>query len=388
MRVARFDMASPDFPISLVEVDDPKLPRSDWARVEILRGGICGSDLHTIFGGHPSSNMYGPYVGFPPEMGHEIAGRVIEVGADCTTALGTLVAVDPTLGCAARGFSPCRNCAIGAPSSCERYTDGGLPAPGFGVGFTNGLGAGWGEQMVAHQSQLHEVPASLVDPSAIVLAEPLSISVHGILRRAPERGEPVLVIGAGIIGLAAVAALRALCPESSVTVLARHPHQAALATQLGAHQVITEHDDKSIMAQLAEITGGKVVGRGTGAQLIGGCYYTYEAVGTGQSIEQALRYTSSRGVIIQAGVTGRTEIDLGPLYFKELTMIGTLCHCVDADPTGHSGHSFDRALAIIANGGFPASSLVTHEFALNDMAQACRTAHDKASGAIKVLLTP
>ena len=388
MRVAQFDMASPDFPVSVVERDDPKLPRSDWARVEITRAGICGSDLHTIFGGHPSSSMYGPYVGFPPEMGHEIAGRVIETGPDCAVPVGTIVAVDPTLGCATRGFPLCRNCAVGAPSACEKYTDGGLLAAGFGVGFTTGLGAGWGDQMVAHESQLHVAPLGLTDPNAIVLAEPLSISVHGILRRAPQHGEPVLIIGAGIIGLAAVASVRDLCPDSTVIVLARHAHQATLATQLGAHHVVTERGDKAIMEALAAITGAKVVGRKSGAQLVGGIYYTYEAVGTGESIDQALRYTSSRGVIIQAGVSGRSDIDLGPLYFKELTMIGTLCHCVDSDPTGHEIHSFDRALNIISAGGFPSSSLVTHEFALDDFANACRTAHDKASGAVKVVLRP
>jgi threonine dehydrogenase-like Zn-dependent dehydrogenase len=75
---------------------------------------------------------------------------------------------------------------------------------------------------------VHPVPDGVPD-RAMSLHEPVSIAVHGLLRRPPAAGVPVAVVGAGIIGLAAVAAGRHLFPENEVTVVARHEHQAEAA---------------------------------------------------------------------------------------------------------------------------------------------------------------
>ena len=79
--------------------------------------------------------------------------------------------------------------------------------------------------MLAHDSMLHPMPDAIADRGAS-LYEPVSIACHGLLRAMPVDGEPVLIVGAGIIGLASLAALRGLFPRCPVTVLARHPHQA------------------------------------------------------------------------------------------------------------------------------------------------------------------
>ena len=68
--------------------------------------------------------------------------------------------------------------------------------------------------------------------------EPVSIACHGLLRAPPRDGEPVLVVGAGVIGLAALAALKGLFPRCPVTVLARHDHQAEAAAACGADHVV------------------------------------------------------------------------------------------------------------------------------------------------------
>ena len=166
-------------------------------------------------------------------------------------------AVDPTLACAARGVEPCR-CAPSRYSRCQGLITR-VPArsleSGSGVVLTR-----LGEQVLAHASQLHALPAGVTMHTA-VLTEPLSVSVHGLLRRPPVDGEPVLIVGAGIIGLTALAALRRLVPASEVTVLARHPHQAAAAESLGAHHVVVPGDGYEYLGELAELGGGTVVGR-------------------------------------------------------------------------------------------------------------------------------
>src|SRR5260370_41594218 len=114
------------------------------------------------------------------------------------------------------------------------------------LGLTSGLGGGWAQQVVAHASMLHPVPSAVPD-AAISLHEPLSIAVHGLLRSPPREGDPVLVIGAAIIGLATVAATRWLFPTNPITVLARHPHQATAGTAVGADRVGIAGDDRSYL---------------------------------------------------------------------------------------------------------------------------------------------
>ena len=84
-----------------------------------------------------------------------------------------------------------------------------------------------------------------VSDHAATLHEPVSIAVHGLLRAPVRDGDPVLVVGAAIIGLATVAAIRALFPKSPVTVLARHERQAEAARAVGADAVVRAADDGS-----------------------------------------------------------------------------------------------------------------------------------------------
>ena len=254
MLAARFDLADPDFPVSLVDLPEPDLPGPAWARVAVTVGGICGSDLH-LFGNEtgPSPTL-ATLAAFPFVMGHEIGGRVIEAGSECPIAVGTRVAVDPTIGCVARGIEPaCRHCAAGWAQNCLNLGAKVL-TPGLGLGFTSDLGGGWAEQVMAHASMLHPLPDGVPD-SAASLHEPTSIAVHGLMRQPPRARDQVAVVGAGIIGLCALAALRHLFPASEVTVLARHDHQADAAQAAGARHVVRPQSDGSHFARLAEISG-------------------------------------------------------------------------------------------------------------------------------------
>src|SRR5215207_3790322 len=327
MRVARYDMADPGFPVSLVEVDEPPLPGPAWARVDVALSGICGSDLHSVFPQAPPTRVFRPFVAMPTEMGHELCGTVVEAGPECPVAVGTRVTVDPTIACAARDLEPCPMCSIGATSCCYSLSSQAV-TPGFLLGFTVGLGGGWGDQLVAHASQLHVVPDGVSDEAA-VLTEPFSVAVHAVLRRLPPEGAPVLVIGAGMIGLTMVAAVGQLAPGNPVIVLARHAHQAKAAEQLGAAVVVIPGDDDAYLEQLAELAGGRVVGRKDGATLVGGYPAVVEAVGTGASIGQALRFVAHRGAVHFVGCAEHTSLDLTAAWFKEVDVLGAFGHGVE-----------------------------------------------------------
>ncbi len=387
-------MVDPEFPASLVDLPEPDLPGAAWARVAVTVGGICGSDLHLFtHNTGPSPTLMGMAGAFPFVLGHEIAGRVIEAGADCPIAVGTRVAVDPCIPCAPRGIEPpCTNCARGWTSSCLNL-DSRVVSGGRSLGFTRDLGGGWADQTLAHGSMLHVLPDAVGDRGAS-LHEPVSIACHGILRAPPHDGDPVLVVGAGIIGLASVAAVKGLFPASPVTVLARHAHQADAARACGADHVVTSQDGGEHFDELAALTGTRVVGRKRDRMLMGGFPYVIEAVGAPQSVTDSLRAVAHRGTALLLGAAGVTEVDLTPVWYKEVALVGAIDHTIDAGSApGLAGapgrHSVDRALDILAAGLLPDAAVVTHEFSLEDYRAAVETAIDRRnSHAIKVVFRP
>ncbi len=393
VQAIQFDFADPSFPASLVELPVPELPGPAWARISVSVGGICGSDLHLFAhntGPSPTLMSLGT---FPFVLGHEIAGTVIEAGPTCGYLLGSRVAIDPCIPCAVRDIDPvCSNCARGWTTCCLNL-DSRVLSGGRSLGYTQDLGGGWAEQVLAHDSMLHVIPDTVSERGAS-LYEPVSIACHGLLRTPPRGGEPVLVVGAGVIGLAALAALKGLFPQSPVTVLARHEHQARAALDCGADNVVVSRDKSAHFEELALLTGARVVGHKSDLMLMGGFPLVVEAVGAPRSVTEALRAVAHRGTVLLLGAAGVSEVDLTPLWYKEASLVGSIDHTVDAGPApglagGPDRHSVDRALDILGAGLLPADVVVTHEFPLEDYRLAIETAMDRqGSRAIKVVFRP
>jgi threonine dehydrogenase-like Zn-dependent dehydrogenase len=393
VRAVQFDLADRAFPASLVDLDEPELPGPAWARVGVAAGGICGSDLHLFTHNTGPSPTLVSLASFPFVLGHEIAGRVIEAGPECPFEVGARVAVDPCIPCSARGIDPlCPSCQRGWTSSCLSL-DSHVLTGGRSLGFTQGLGGGWSEQVLGHVSMLHAIPDAVPDRGAS-LHEPVSIACHGLLRAPPADGDPVLVVGAGIIGLASLAALKGLFPGCPVTVLARHSHQAEAAAACGADHVVQSDPNNAHFDQLAQIAGARVVGRKSNLMLMSGFPYVVEAVGTAQSVTEALRTAAHRGTVLLLGAAGVSEVDLTPIWYKEVALVGSIDHTVDSGSApglagGPDRHSVDRALDVLAAGLLPPDVVVTHEFSLDQYRQAVETAIDRhSSHAIKVVFRP
>jgi L-iditol 2-dehydrogenase len=392
VRVVRYDFADPAFPASLTEVDEPALPSGEWARVAVGVGGICGSDLHLFGQALDGSPTLRGIAEFPFELGHEIAGTIIEAGVDCPFAVGARVALDPIIPCLPRGIDPpCANCAKGWASSCLNF-DSRVMTGGRALGYTRGLGAGWAEQVLGHRSMLHPIPDEVPEKVAS-LHEPLSIAMHGLSRRPPESGAPILIVGGGIIGLAALLAVRAYFPDSPVTVLVRHPHQSDAARTCGAAHVVMG-SGAAAFDELAALTGGRSVGDGDERMLMGGFPDVIEGAGGSGAVTDALRAADHRGTVLTLGATGIGRIDMTPIWYKQLVVVGSIDHganpssAVGQRPEG-PGHSVDAALDILARQPFPPEALITHEFPLEGYREAVAVGLDKqASRAIKVVFRP
>lgn len=383
--------------VTLVDRPAPAIPGNRWVRVEVLLCGICGSDLGNI--SYRSSPAMEPFGSFPAVPGHEILGRVAEVGPGVSRVeAGQRVVVDPMLHCEARGWkaaSWCSSCATGSHATCEMsgekgplaVGEGGL-ARGLTIGYHRDLPGGWGEEIVAHERQVFPVPVSIPDRVA-VLAEPLAIGVHGVLRSGTLRSPgPVLVIGSGAIAFATIWALRTLGYGGRLVAQAKRPHEASLAGALGASETIAPGDEAR---QALVGTGARAYMPVVGDEVYagGGFDTIFDCVGSRSSVDQALRYGAARGRIAMLGCAGRMGgLDLTFLWAKELRVEGHVGYGAEKW-AGRKLHTFDLTLERMAADPRALGDLVTHVFPLAQYRDALRAAYDhRRSKAVKVALQP
>ena len=330
-------------PVRLVTRDRPEVAGQGWALARPLLSGICGSDLGMVSGS--TSLYFSALSSFPFVPGHEV---VAELLTDCEELpRGTRVVMDSVLACAARGLAPCASCQRGETNLCDRVTVGHLE-PGLQTGFCASTGGGWGEQMAVHRSQLHAVPDDLDDERA-VLVEPLACAVQTARRARVSPGDSVLVSGAGAVGLFAVLALRELTDAGSITVVAKHERQVALARAFGASEVVRPSSAMSLVRRAtramrvsatrdeggSEVVPGALArsraGRqaGAGPFLLGGVDVAIDAVGSPSSLDTALRCTRAGGRVVLSGMPAKGA-DLSPVWFRELEVAGTYASRGDA----------------------------------------------------------
>ncbi|MGI9627616.1 MAG: zinc-dependent alcohol dehydrogenase [Longimicrobiales bacterium] len=383
--------------VSLVDREEPSLPGDDWARIEVILAGICGSDLGNI--SFKSSPALEPFGSFPAVLGHEILGRVVEVGPGVDGALvGQRVVVDPMLHCEVRGFDEgrwCPSCTDGFHGTCEMSGEEGAVmvgekalSPGVTIGYHGDLPGGWGEQLIAHKRQLFPVPDELEDQVA-VLVEPLSIGVHAVLRsRALESAGPVMVIGSGAIAFATIWALRTLGYTGKLVAQAKRPHEVALAKALGADQTVTPGPEAR---QALVDTGAKAYMPMVGDEVYagGGFDMVFDCVGSQSSLSQSLRYASARGEVVLLGCAGQVKkLDLTFLWARELNLQGFVVYGAE-QWEGRDLHTFEITLERMVADGGALDQMVTHVFPLAQYRDALRAAYNhKSSKAVKVVLQP
>jgi 2-desacetyl-2-hydroxyethyl bacteriochlorophyllide A dehydrogenase len=366
-------------PLQVQNIPRQPLPSPNWVRVRNRLAGICGSDLHLIYTDGdfriaPAALPNHEY-SYP---GHEVVGEVIEVGDKVQELrVGDRVALQNGPNCLSTGVEPvCRSCAAGNYNLCERANFPG-PYP---------FGGGWSEEMLLHEQQLFRIPSDMSDEQAVLL-EPTAVAVHAVLRRLPRPGNRVLVIGAGTIGLLLLQVIHALVPQAETSVAARYPFQVEQATRLGAAHILYPQD------------GYQAVQRATGAQLyqgpmgnrmlLGGYDVIYDTIGKERTIHEALRWTRAGGAVVVVGVSLHLmHLDLTPVWYQEVDLIGTLAHGTETWPVGTQSRcsTFAIATEMILRGQLNPAQLITHRFPLSEYQRALITATDKADcRAIKVV---
>lgn len=264
-----------------VRVEDLPMPTIEEPTDAVIRlaaACVCGSDLWP-YRGHDEIRR-------PRPMGHEYVGVVEEVGS----AVREVKVGDFVVGSFVASDNTCEICRAGYQTSCvQRVGMGGSQAEYLRVPLADGT-------LVATPEQ----PAPDLVPSLLAASDVLGTGWFAAAAAQAGPGKTVAVVGDGAVGLLGVLAARELGAER-IVVFSRHADRQALAKEFGATDVVTSRGDEGA-DEIKDLTDGL------------GAHSVIEAVGTQESMLQAIRSTQPGGHVGFVGVSHGVEIP-GKLLF-------------------------------------------------------------------------
>lgn len=322
-------------------------PAPDEVLVAVKACGICGSDVHGMDG---STGRRRP----PIIMGHEAAGVVAGTGAAVNGwRPGERVTFDSTIYC-----GECEYCRRGELNLCDNRRVLGVSCEEY-----RRHGA-FAEFVVVPQRILYRLPDGL-DFEQAALVEPFAIALHAVRRSPPGLNDTVVVVGAGMIGLALTQALsRTGC--GSLVVVDVAADRLALAAKLGATHLVNSAEADPAQ-QIDQLT------RGRGADIV------FEAVGLPATVDLALRCSRKGGAVTLVGnIAPRIEFPLQIAVTRELTIYGSCA----------SRGEYPACLDMLARGALRADPLISAVVPLAEGASWFERLHGKEAGLLKVILKP
>lgn len=298
----------------LVERARP-VPGKGEVLLQVAVAGLCGTDLSAFLGKNP-------LIEYPRVIGHEIAGRVVDLGPGVdATWTGTAVAVSPYKNCGA-----CPACRLGRPNACRSNETLGVQRDGA-----------LAEYAAVPVSRL--VPSHVLPLEVLALVEPFSIGMHAVRRTAVTSADTVLVLGCGGVGAGAIAAAASL--GARVIGLDVDTHKLEQARRLGATDIV---DGRGQVAdQVHALTNGD------------GPSVVIEAVGSAATYRLALELVAPCGRIGCVGwLKGEVPLEARLIVLKEVAILG-------------SRNATDELAAVVAmfeSGTVDPRALVTHRVSL------------------------
>ena len=268
--------------------DDPTITESTDAIIKISATCVCGSDLWDYRGINPITE--------PTPMGHEYCGIVQAVGSEVQQVrpgqfvIGSFFASDNT----------CAICQAGYHTSCihgQFVGAGGAQAEYLRVPLADGT-------LVATP----DIPSRELIPSLLAASDVLGTGWFAAVAAEVRPGKTVAVVGDGAVGLLGVLAARQL-GAGTIIAMSRHQDRQKLALDFGASDIVTARGDDGV-AHIKELTDGL------------GAHSVIEAVGTQESMMQAIRATRPGGHVGYVGVSHGVELPGQELFYSHVHLHG------------------------------------------------------------------
>lgn len=323
--------------ISVETLPDPDRAPEDVV-ICVRRATICGSDVTILRGGMES-------VQYPLVPGHEWVGEVVDAGREYRHLLGQTVVSDLLEHCGG-----CTFCARNSPNLCNHLVEPGLTRSGA-----------FAEFIAVRASNVIALPEQ-IDVDEAPLIEPLAVALYALERVPVRAGETVCVMGGGGIGQL----IARSCAAAGARVGLVDPNEArrAAAHEAG-HETLAPGSDLTQRWRDAGIAAPDVV---------------FEASGDPDAFSAAVELAAKSGRIGLVGYAGLHQISFTPslLVTKLLSVHGVL------SPTGTWG----AAIESVRDARITLQGLITHDFALHDIAAAFDCARTASDGAIRVAVSP
>ncbi len=268
--------------------DDPEITKPTDAVIRLAASCVCGSDLWAWRGINPVTE--------PQPMGHEYAGTVVAAGSD----VRNVKAGDFVVGSFFASDNTCEICLAGYQSRCphvEPIGALGAQAEYLRVPLADGT-------LVATHGQ----PDADLLPSLLAASDVLGTGWFAAVAADVRPGKTVAVVGDGAVGLLAVLAARQL-GAARIIAMSRHEARQKLALEFGATDIVTERGEEGV-ARIKELTDGY------------GAHSVIEAVGTQESMTQAIRSARPGGHVGFVGVAHDVQLRGEDLFYAEVHLHG------------------------------------------------------------------
>lgn len=332
--------------LAIADLAQPE-PAEREVLVRVAACGICGSDVHGYDG---SSGRRIP----PLVMGHEAAGVIVGLGAGVTAyRVGDRVTFDSTVYCGRCGF-----CKRGEVNLCDRRE-----VIGVSCGEYRRDGA-FAEYIVVPERILYRLPGNMSFPEAAML-EATSVALHAVKVSGAKTGDTTLVVGAGMIGLLTMQALRAK-GVGRVMIADIDETRLTLAELLGADEALRGTGGE-IAEAILQRTGG------VGADVV------FDAVGRAKTVAESIDSVRKGGTVTLIGnIEPEVRLPLQKVVSRQIRIQGTAA----------SAGEYPEAIELISKGRIHVRPLITAVAPLEEGPRWFERLHAQEPNLMKVVLAP
>jgi L-iditol 2-dehydrogenase len=315
----------------------PPLSKGD-VLVKVICCGICGSDVHTFMG-------HNPFVELPAILGHELIGEVVEVGSQVSSVkVGNRVTYEPTNEC-----GTCLYCIAGNYHLCINRT----PTKGA-----------FRDYVILGERQVHVVPTR-IDVKTAALIEPLASALHALKVATLEKGQSILIIGAGTIGIL-LSLTAKLYGAEYVAITNRSSPKLETAKKLGVDETILTKTGSSNDDVIKRVGKNRI-------DII------FDTVVNTSTIDCGLSVVKKGGTLVVVGTPEKAiQADFGKILINELRVNGSLKY----------RNNFPEAIDILHQNRLDLSPLISHIFPLTEIQNAFEEISVNSANYIKCLIQP
>lgn len=326
--------------LEIVELEKPVIDDKNNVLIKMTAAGICGSDVGIYHGTNAAAT-------YPRIIGHEMVGRVAEVGANVQNLKpGDRVIVNQVTSC-----GECYPCKKGRGNVCDHLAVRGVHIDG-----------GYREYITVPESDCYILPDSLSDQDAVMI-EPTTIAIQSCTRAELEKDDMLLLYGAGALGSSILKIARQLCEHIIVADVVNEKLEEA--KKAGAKYTINVLEE-DFQAKVLEYTRGR------------GATVSIDAACVKNSLLLLLQATGNAGRVITMGFsTSATEVNQFLITSKELDVRGSRLQ----------NKMFGKAIDMIREGTLNLTGSVSHTFPLTKAQEAFDFVDSKDSSIRKIVLT-